>query len=378
MRKILVLSVIIVALLVIGSKQGYFKMSPLDKYLPETPVELGPRETIKVTSEESAIVAAVKKALPSVVTIAVTSDSGSQNVYLNPFDPFSPFNVPQGESEPTEQSIGSGFIVREDGVIVTNKHVVSGEGDYTVITNDNKKYPAKNIFQDPLNDLAIIKIEAVDLPVLPLADSDSLSLGQIAIAIGTPLGEFKNTVTTGIVSGLGRGITAGSPYEGFVEKLDNVIQTDAAINPGNSGGPLLNSAGEVIGVNTAVSQEGQNIGFAIPVNVLTEMLANFKSSGGRISRPFLGVRYKVIDRETAVMNELPEGAYVIEVVAESNAALSGIKEGDVITKIDAQKITEENDITKLIRNKKVGDSIRLEIWSNGKKSVKTVTLGEYQ
>jgi len=378
MRKIVVLSLIIVALLVIGSKQGYFKMSPLSKYLPENSLELGSREKIKVTTEESAIVAAVKQALPSVVTVAIIPEAQRQGVYFNPLDPFNPFTLPQAETEPTEQSIGSGFIVREDGVIVTNKHVVSTEGEYTIITNDNKKYPAKNIYQDPLNDLAIIKIEASGLPALSLADSDSLNLGQIAIAIGTPLGEFQNTVTTGIVSGLGRGITAGSPYEGFVEKLDNVIQTDAAINPGNSGGPLLNSAGEVIGVNTAVSQEGQNIGFAIPVNVLREVMANFQSSGGRISRPFLGVRYKVIDRETAIMNELPEGAYVIEVVEESNAALAGIKQGDVIVKIDSQKITEENDITKLIRNKKVGDSIKLEIWSNGKKSVKTVTLGEYK
>ena len=377
MKKILVLSILIVALLVVGSKQGYFNTNPLEKFLPENSLN-SPEQTIKVTSEESAIVAAVKRALPSVVTVAILPVSGNNELYFNPFDPFGSFGYSQSETEPTEKSIGSGFIVDKSGVIITNKHVVSSEGQYTVITNDNQRYVAKDILRDPLNDIAIIKVEASNLTPLTLSNSDNLSLGQIAIAIGTPLGEFKNTVTTGVVSGLGRGITAGSPYEGFVEKLDNVIQTDAAINPGNSGGPLLNSAGEVIGVNTAVSQEGQNIGFAMPANLIKEVLANYKSSGGRISRPFLGVRYKVIDRETAVMNELPEGAYVIEVVEESNAYEAGIKRGDVITKIDSKKITEENDITELIRHKKVGDSIKLELWSEGKKSVQTVTLGEYR
>jgi len=377
MKKILVLSILIVALLVIGSKQGYFNSKLLEDFLPKESLSLS-EKTLKVTSEESAVVAAVKRALPSVVTVAILPESGNNELYFNPFDPFGSFGYSQSETEPTEESIGSGFVVDKNGVIVTNKHVVSSEGQYTVITNNNQRYVAKDILRDPLNDIAIIKIEATNLTPLTLADSDSLSLGQIAIAIGTPLGEFKNTVTTGVVSGLGRGITAGSPYEGFVEKLDNVIQTDAAINPGNSGGPLLNSAGEVIGVNTAVSQEGQNIGFAIPANLIKEVLANYNSSGGRISRPFLGVRYKVIDRETAVMNELPEGAYVIEVVEDSNAAEAGIKRGDVISKIDSKKITEENDITELIRQKKVGDSIKLELWSEGKKRVQTVTLGEYR
>jgi len=374
MKRILALAFLIVLLIVIGTKQGYFQEISFEKYLTENSP---PKETLKVTSEESAVVSAVRKALPSVVTVAIIPEI-SEGVFLNPFDPFNSFSLPRDETQADEQSIGSGFIVRKDGIIVTNKHVVSGEGEYFVITNNNKRYPVKDIFRDPLNDLAIIKIEANALPVLNLANSESLELGQIAIAIGTPLGEFQNTVTTGVISGLGRGITAGSPYEGFVEKLDNVIQTDAAINPGNSGGPLLNSAGEVIGVNTAVSQEGQNIGFAIPVNVLSEVLNNFQSSGDRISRPFLGVRYKLIDRETAIMNDLPEGAYVLEVIAESNAENAGIQRGDVITKIDGQKITEEDDITKLIGKKKVGEVIKLELWSEGKKTAKTITLGEYQ
>ncbi len=226
--------------------------------------------------------------------------------------------------------------------------------------------------------MAIIKIDAKGLKPLTLANSDNLTLGQIAVAIGTPLGEFKNTVTSGIISGLGRGITAGSPLESYVERLDNVIQTDAAINPGNSGGPLLNSKGEVIGINTAVSQEGQNIGFAIPVNVLKELLSNYQQSGGKISRPFLGIRYKVLDQDAAVMNDLVAGAYIVEVVSGSNAEKAGLTKGEVITRIEGKKITRENDISNLIKQHKVGDRLTLELWSKGKKLTKTVTLGQYR
>ena len=179
-----------------------------------------------------------------------------------------------------DQNIGSGFIVSPDGLIITSKHVVSDTGaTYKIITNDNKTYNVEKIYRDPSNDVAILKINppsGTKLTPLSLGDSTNLTLGQTVIAIGTSLGEFTNTVTSGIVSGLGRGITAGSPFQGYVEKLDNAIQTDAPINPGNSGGPLLNSSGQVIGINTAIAQNGQNIAFAIPVNVIKTVLTRYK------------------------------------------------------------------------------------------------------
>ena len=368
----MLLTAIIIVLVVIGINK---------RYLPQiAPNQKPTTNKTKVISEESLVINAVEKALPSVVTVQIKKTTTSADVWqFNPFDPYSPLELQPGTEETLEQSIGSGFIVSQDGLIVTNKHVVvDTDATYKIITNDEKVYQTKQILRDPLNDLAIIKIDASSLPALTLADSDNLTLGQIAIAIGTPLGEFRNTVTSGIISGLGRGITAGSPLESFVERLDNVIQTDAAINPGNSGGPLLNSSGEVIGINTAVSQEGQNIGFAIPANVIRELLANYQASGGKISRPFLGIRYKVLDKETAVMNDLAQGAYIVEVVEDSNAAKAGLKPGQVISRIDGQKITKENDITNLIKEHEVGDQLILEVWDQGQKSEKTVVLGQYE
>ena len=372
MKRIVLLVAIIIMLVAIGINK---------RYLPQISSE-EKSETIKtrIISEESLVIKAVEKALPSVVTVQIKKTTTSADIWqFNPFDPYGSLELQPGTEETLEQSIGSGFIVSKDGLIVTNKHVVADtDAEYKIITNDEKVYQTKQILRDPLNDLAIIKIEATHLQALALADSDNLTLGQIAIAIGTPLGEFRNTVTSGIISGLGRGITAGSPLESFVERLDNVIQTDAAINPGNSGGPLLNSNGEVIGINTAVSQQGQNIGFAIPVNVIKELLANYQASGGKISRPFLGIRYKVLDKETAIMNDLAQGAYIVEVVKDSNADKAGLKPGQVISKIDGQKITKENDITNLIREHQVGDQLILELWDQGQKSERTIVLGQYQ
>jgi S1-C subfamily serine protease len=164
---------------------------------------------------------------------------------------------------------------------------------------------------------------------------------------------------------MGRGITAGSPFEGYVERLDNVIQTDAAINPGNSGGPLLNSSGQVIGINTAVSSEGQNIGFALPINIVKESLDQFGKSG-KFERPYLGVRYKMITRDLALLNEVPEGAYVQEVITDSPADKGGIVDGDIIVKIDNQKLTDNDQgLAKIIASKKVGDKVSIEIWRDG-------------
>ncbi|MBP9691405.1 trypsin-like peptidase domain-containing protein, partial [Candidatus Woesebacteria bacterium] len=336
--------------------------------------------TQKVVTEESVVIDVVKSSLPSVVTIGIkVTRQGRSMREFDPFDPFSMRELPRAD-ETIEQNIGSGFIVSKDGIIITNKHVVlEQDATYTVITNDQKTYDVTNIYRDPLNDLAILKIDASNLNPLELGDSDKLQLGQLAVAIGTPLGEFQNTITSGIISGLGRGITAGSPYEGFVEQLDSVIQTDAAISPGNSGGPLLNSAGQVIGVNTAVSSEGQNIGFAIPANVVKELLKSFEAKGSSFERPYIGVRYSMVDKRTAILNDVVEGAYVESIVPDSPADKAGIQPDDIITKIDGSKLdgSDEQSLASEIVNKRVGDKITVEIWRDGEEQSLRMTLEAY-
>lgn len=329
----------------------FISLKFLDKYFPKKNVE-----TRIVNNEESTVISIAEKVSPSVVTI---SFKAPQRQVLQ----FSPFGgIQRGTQGGEVQDIGSGFIVSSDGLIVTNKHVVNNDGEYKVITSDDKEYEVKSVSKDPNNDIAVIKIEASGLTPVELGDSSNLKVGQFALAIGTALGEFRHTVTTGVVSGLGRGITAGSIYEGFVEKLDGVIQTDAAINPGNSGGPLLNSAGQVIGVNVAVANGAQNIGFAIPINLVKKSLDEFNQNGKFLGKAYLGVRYEMISMSTAVLNDIPQGAYVVEVVAGSPAEGAGIKRDDIITKIDDKDIKEKDDIGELIKNKKVGDKIKLEVY----------------
>lgn len=343
---------------------------------PRQQLSIPGTERLRVESEESVVIDVVDRVSASVVTIGITKTRRLGDIIqINPFDPFQPFQRQPGQTQKMEQDIGSGFIVSADGLIVTNKHVVADtEATYRVITKNDKTYNVTKIFRDPANDLAILKIEAQGLAPVDMGDSSKIKVGQLAIAIGTALGEFRSTVTTGVVSGVGRGITAGSPFEGYVERLDNVIQTSAAINPGNSGGPLLNSSGQVVGVNTAVSQEGQNIGFAIPINVVRDALANFNATG-QFNRPFLGVRYKTVSRDLAILNDVPEGAYIVEVVSGSPADKAGVKPEDIVTKIDDVKLTGDNaELARVIGKKKVGDVVRLTLYRDGKELTLNVTL----
>jgi len=260
---------------------------------------------------------------------------------------------------------------------VTNKHVVSDTtATYQVITNDGKKYDVTKIYRDPLNDLAILKINAAGLAQLPLGSSSNLQLGQMVIAIGTPLGQFPNTVTSGIISGLGRGISAGSPLGGSVEQLNNVIQTDAAISPGNSGGPLLDTEGQIIGINTAIAQGGQNIGFAIPVNVIKTLLQNFQANGDNFQQPFLGIHYTMVNQQEAVLNKIVQGAYIIDVVSGSPADQAGLHPGDVITAFAGQSLSgnDSQSLTRLIAQQKVGNTVTISIWRSGQTLNKQVTL----
>ena len=197
------------------------------------------------------------------------------------------------------------------------------------------------------------------------------------VAIGTALGQFRNTVTQGVVSGLGRGITAGDSLQGYVEQLDNVIQTDAAINPGNSGGPLLNTNGQVIGINVAVAQGANNIGFAIPVNTVKASLTQFQATGKFIGKPYLGVEYQMVTEQSAVLNSVPQGAYVVSVVAGSPAEKAGVLTNDIITKIDGQSVTDPStDFSKIIAGKKIGDTVKLDIYRNGQTVTVSATLSE--
>lgn len=349
------------------------------------------------------IVDVVKKASPAVVSITVsqkTADIDQSQGYADDGEGdsgfglgFNPFGYASGGYDDSSSSnsdgyeavaAGSGFFISSDGLIITNKHVVSTpDAKYTVTTADGKTYDATVVATDPINDLALVQITITGAPTLQLSDSSTITIGQQVIAIGNSLGEYQNTVTSGIVSGIGRNITAGSDdgSASSAEELDGVIQTDAAINPGNSGGPLLNSAGQVIGINTAVDQEGQLVGFAIPSNFAGQDIASFQSTG-KIIKPFLGLSYISIDADSQKQYNLPvsSGAYVTAssgsaIVAGSAADKAGLKSGDIITAINGQAIDDTHTLSQLLQQFNPGDKISVSILRNDKQMVLSVTLG---
>jgi len=341
------------------------------------------------TSQEEAIIKAVNETSPAVVSIIITKDLPIiEEYYINPFGPNSPFGfeIPQYRQKGVEKKEvggGTGFIISSDGMILTNKHVVlDKEADYTVLTNDGRKFQARVLARDPIQDLAIIKIEGDNFPIVKLGDSSKLQIGQTVIAIGNALGEFRNTVSVGVISGLGRTITASGG--GLVETIEDVIQTDAAINAGNSGGPLLNLKGEVVGVDTATVLEAQNIGFAIPINKAKKDIEQVKTLG-KIVYPFLGVSYVLITEEIQKENNLPVdyGAWVIKgeqggsaIYPGSAAEKVGLKEGDILLEFNGEKITTENPLAKIIMEYNPGDKVVLKVLSEGKEKIVEVALGE--
>ncbi|MBI3486315.1 trypsin-like peptidase domain-containing protein [Candidatus Daviesbacteria bacterium] len=360
---------ILVLFIIIGVLAGIttFRLAAEGKLpfkLNNLPIQTQNTQTRTVVQEENAVISAVEKVSPSVVAIGV-----NQRIF-NPFDPFS---LPKNE----QSTIGTGFVVSDKGIIVTNRHVVADPNTkYSVVSKDGKKYDVSKIYRDPNLDLALVQVSGSDLKSLELGDSSKLKVGQTVIAIGNALGRFDNTVTTGVVSGLGRALNAGDPFSGETERLDNLIQTDAAINPGNSGGPLLNSSGQVIGVNVATTEGAQNIGFTIPINAVKPAVDEFVQNG-TISRAFLGIKYVLVTRDVAILNKVPQGAYVQDVVAASPAEKANINPGDIITKIDNQDISAENTISDVIGKKKVGDSVKLDVWTDGKTRSVSATLAEY-
>ena len=335
-------------------------------------------------NEESVVSDVVKKTRDAVVSVVISKDVNKLRQFG--FDPFGLAQSPNQRPNFQPVGAGSGFFVSSDGMIMTNKHVVSDtQATYTVITNDGTSYDAQVLARDPVNDLAILKISISNAPHLVFANPADLELGQTVVAIGNSLGQYQNTVTSGIVSGIGRSITAGD-QEGS-EELEGVIQTDAAINPGNSGGPLLNIIGQVVGINTAVDQQGQLVGFAIPGSDAEQALDSYKKTG-KISRPFLGVRYITLTKVLAESEQLPKdygallvrGASVTDfaVAPGSPADKAGLRENDIILEVGGTKLDGEHTLSRELRKYRAGDNLSLKVYSEGNEKTVNVTLGETQ
>ncbi len=339
-------------------------------------------------TESFSVVEIAKKVCPAVITIVISRDLPKvEGFYFFPFggQQYVVPKVQNGKKEKTKIGGGSGFIISPDGYVLTSNHVVSErDADYTIIYEPNKIYPAKVISRDPINDVAILKISAKNLPYLDLGDSDKIELGEGVVAVGNALGEFHDTVSTGVVSGLSRYITAFSGISRQAEMLRGLIQTDAAINPGNSGGPLVNVGGKVIGINTAVVMGAQNIGFAIPINYAKKDLDEVKKYG-RIKRPFLGVKYIILNKEISEKNKLAVdyGALIVRetlgesaVIKGSAAEKAGLKEFDIILECNNEKINEENPLSHILQKHQINEEISLKVLRAGKETIVKVKLDE--
>jgi serine protease Do len=341
---------------------GFNIFNPVEKVI-ETEVI---REYVPQTSSEQKVIEVVEELSPSVVSINIFKPRSAVRIIVDGVE---------AEPEKDKVSEGTGFVVSEDGIIVTNKHVVSEEGiEIRISTSDGEEYLASILDIDPLLDLALLRISdaswAGNVKPLTLGDSANIQSGQTVIAIGNALGEFQNTVSVGVVSGLNRTLVAAS--NGFAEIIEDLIQTDAAINLGNSGGPLINLEGEVIGINTAMSS-GQNLGFAIPINQAKKAIDQVKETG-EISYPFLGVRYVMITDEIQEDNDLPigYGALLVNgengeqaVIAGSGAGKAGLTNGDIIIELNGVKIDLDNPLAKEINKYNAGDQIEVTIMRKG-------------
>lgn len=337
---------------------------------------------------KSPIVKIAKRVCPAVITIAVSKDLPKiDGFYTLPYQGgnFILPKIKKGKNEQVKIGGGSGSIVSPDGIVITSRHVVSDpEAEYTVIVEPTKKYPAKVLARDPINDIAILKIKGKNFPFLQLGDSDKVDIGEEVIAIGNALGEFQDTVSFGIVSGLSRFIKATNHFTQQAERLRGLIQTDAAINPGNSGGPLVDMEGKAIGINTAVVMGAQNIGFAIPINYAKKDLQEVKKHG-RIIIPFLGLKYIILNKEVAEKNKLPVnyGALAVRetlgeppIIKGSAAEKAGVKEFDIILEAKGEKITHNNPLSVILQKCKIGEEIKLKILRNKKEILLKATLSE--
>jgi len=328
-------------------------------------------------SEYNQTIKAVKTATPSVVAVLMSKQLSKVKEEIEADMPRSLVD------EKGMVKIGgcSGFFVSSGGYILTNRHIVEDEeASYTVVWQ-NKTYPCQILARDRITDIAVLKIDGNNFPYLKFADSSQLKLGQTVIAIGNALGEFQNTVSRGIISGLSREIKAEIGES--IQEFSGLIQTDAAINPGNSGGPLINLSGKVIGICTAVILGVENIGFAIPVNQAKSILEDIKKYG-KVCRPSLGVRYFLIDEEMQKLHHIPfdYGAYIIHetipgrggIIPGGLAEKAGLKEGDIILEINNKKITKQSNLSRILAQYKIGDVIKATCWSEQEKKEIEVKL----
>lgn len=332
--------------------------------------------------EKSPIINVIKKVSPAVVSVVVSKLFYQLRQEL-PLDLFGPFGLPSPflEKIDPEKKIkigsGSGFIVSADGVVLTNRHVViDPNAEYTIVTNSDEKFEASVLVRDSIYDIAILKIKAnKKFPTIKLGDSSKLVLGQRTIAIGNALGEFQNTVSCGIVSGLSRYITAQDVMAQSAQRLRGLIQTDAAINPGNSGGPLLDIEGKAIGINAAMVFGAENIGFALPINHAKKDLADLKKYG-KIRHPSLGIRHILLTPDLKEMHNLAfdYGAMIVPepmpgdtgVLPGSPAQKVGLKEKDILLECDGKKINEDNNLESILEKHEVGDCLEFKVFSDGK------------
>ena len=361
---------------VVGLAVGLFGVN----YFQST-VDKAVADNLRLDDQEATI-RAINKIVPAVVSIIVYDQ---ETIYILDL-------ITGKQSEQTskvEKGHGTGFLISADGLILTNKHIANagkeGTAEYRIILNSGKQYYAQLIGKDPLNDFAILKIFDKNLPYVNLGDSDKLQLGSTVMAIGNTLGRYQNSVTKGIVSGIGRSLIA-SDQVGNAEALDNVLQTDAGINQGNSGGPLIDLLGNVVGINVAIDQGGSSIGFAIPINDARPVIKSVKEVG-RIVRPRLGVRYIMLTPQIAQDNKLSQnsGAWIKKsqdgtpaILPGSPAEKGGVSEGDIIIEINAIKIENKNTLISVINKYKPGNRIGLRIVRDGKIIVKIVVLDEFK
>ena len=341
-------------------------------------------------SEEELIVRLVKNVSPAVVSVVAARDIPViEQYFINLFGD-NEFLIPQYRQKGTERrqiSSGTGFFVSADGLIVTNRHVVEdAAADYSVVTNDGKKIAVKVLARDPVRDIAVLKVEGPPAggghAFIPLGNSDGLNVGQTVVAIGNALGEFQNTVSVGVISGLRRTVVASGLSSG-PEILSQVIQTDAAINPGNSGGPLLDLAGRVIGINVAMAQGAENIGFSLPVNMVRKAVEDVKAEG-KIVYPFLGIRYVMINPAVREERKLPVdyGALLLAsggelaVLKDSPAAKAGLQAGDIILEFGGSRVDQDHTLGDLIAQKRVGEKVKMKILRAGKEMIFEAALEE--
>lgn len=364
------------AVVIVGSASGYLGSWFEDEFntTPTTSVLNSSKDdgNAVVTADEESIAAVAKAVSPSIVSILTTSQQVSR--YYN--------------QSYEQQGAGTGMIVTADGYIMTNKHVIDGADKVSVVLPSGETYENVQVMgSDPLNDVAFLKIKNVKgLPAVELGDSKTIRIGQSVVAIGNALGQYQNTVTSGIVSGTGRPIIASSDGtgEGETESLSDLIQTDAAINSGNSGGPLLNLKGQVIGINTAVASDAQGIGFAIPIGAAKGILEHLVETG-KVERAYLGVQYVSINAQVKEEYDLPvnQGDYVTasngkSVQTDGPADKAGIKGGDIITKVNGVKVGEVASVASLISEYRPGDKVQITVLRSGEEKTLTATLGTYQ